>query len=63
MGNYFVALLGADFPGSPSPAKSSDADGVEWRLSLFLRLRPALECRRVRFFQVWREFDAMVGFN
>jgi hypothetical protein len=28
-----------------------------------LRLRPAFVCRRVRFFQVWREFDAMVGFN
>jgi hypothetical protein len=58
-----VALLAADFPDSLIPEKSSTSDGVEWRLSLFLRLRPALECRRVRFFQVWREFDAMVGFN
>ena len=25
--------------------------------------RPAFACRRTRRFQVWREFDAMVGFN
>jgi hypothetical protein len=60
---YFAALLGAGFPGSPRPAKSSAADTVERQLSLFFRLRPALECRRSRFFQVWREFDAMVALD
>jgi len=61
--DYFVALLGAAFPGSPSPANSTASDRVEFRLSLLFRLWPALACRRERFFQVWREFDAMVGFN
>lgn len=50
-------------PGSPIPAKRSLSEGVERRLSTFLRLRPIFEWRRVRFFQVWREFDAMVGIN
>ena len=52
VGGYLVALLGAGSPGAPMPANRSASDFVERELSLFLRLRPAFECRRCRRFQV-----------
>lgn len=47
-----LAALGAGSPGAPIPANRAAADFVEHALSLFLRLRPAFECRRERRFQV-----------
>ena len=61
VGSYLAAILGADSPGAPIPANKSASDFVERTLSLFLRVRPALECRRCRRFQVLRLFDAMGG--
>lgn len=50
-----------DFVGSPNPANSSAAEGVDLRLSLAFLFLPIFVWRRVRFFQVWRVFDAMAG--
>ncbi len=49
---YFPAGFFAGWPGAPMPANNSASDLVERELSLFLRLRPAFECRRCRRFQV-----------
>lgn len=61
LGGVLPARLDGAVPGSPMPANSSTADGVDLRLSLAFRFLPILTCRRVRFFQVWRVFDAMAG--
>lgn len=51
----------AGLPGSPKPANRSTAEGVEFRLSFAFRFFPMLTWRRLRFFSVWRVFDAMAG--
>ena len=52
---------GTYLPGSPKPANSSVAEGVDLRLSLAFRFLPMFTWRRVRRFQVWRVFDAITG--
>ena len=42
-------------------AGSTLFEGVDLRLSFALRFLPMFTCRRVRFFQVLRVFDAMAG--
>jgi hypothetical protein len=49
------------FDGSPSPAKSSTAERVDFRLCWAFRFLPMLVCRRTRRFQVTRVFEAMAG--